>query len=118
MPLPSITKHRAKQCTAKSRRTGLPCNNPVAYGCRTCRVHGARKAESIKRGKDHPNWHHGRRTLEAQIEQSTTSRRLQQLEDAMHLLGMTNAKRSRGRKANGYVRLNSLNEIKKVLDGK
>ena len=115
MPLPSITKHGAKQCTAKSKRTGLSCNNPAAYGCRTCKVHGALKAESIKRGKDHVNFVHGRRTLEAQAEQSATSRRLQQIEDAMHLLGMTTAKRSRGRKALGYSPINSVEEIKKII---
>ena len=116
MPLPSMRMHGAKQCTAKSKRTGLPCNNPAAYGCRTCRMHGARKVESVKRGEQHPNYVHGRRTLEAQAEQSAVSRRLQQIEDAMHLLGMTTAKRSRGRKALGYVRLNSYNEVKKALD--
>jgi glucans biosynthesis protein len=115
MPLPSITKHRAKQCTAKSKRTGLPCNNPAAYGCRTCKVHGARRPESIKRGEQHPNYVHGGRTLEAQLEQSATSRRLQQLEDALHLLGMTTAKRSRGRKALGYSPITSLDEIKKLI---
>ena len=115
MTLPSMRLHGAKQCTAKSKRTGLPCNNPAAYGCRTCRVHGARKAESIKRGKDHVNFVHGRRTLEAQAEQSATSRRLQQIEDAMHLLGMTTAKRSRGRKALGYSPINSVEEIKKII---
>lgn len=115
MPLPSITKHGAKQCTAKSKRTGLPCNNPAAYGCRTCRFHGARKAESIKRGEQHPNFVHGRRTLEAELEQSATSRRLQQLEDAMHLLGMTTAKRSRGRKGSGYYKITSVDEIKKAM---
>ena len=111
MPLPRINK----QCTALTKRTKQPCKNPAAYGCRSCRVHGARKAESIKRGKDHVNFVHGRRTLEAQLEQSATSRRLQQLEDAMHVLGMTNAKRSRGRKANGYYKITSLDEIKKVI---
>ncbi len=116
MPLSSITKHRAKQCTAKSKRTGLPCKNPAAYECRACRMHGARKAESIKRGEQHPNFVHGNRTLEAQAEQSATSRRLQQIEDAMHLLGMTTAKRSRGRKANGYCKINLVNEVKKVLE--
>ena len=116
MPLPSMRLHGAKQCTAKSKRTGLPCNNPAASGCRTCRVHGARKAESIKRGKDHVNFVHGRRTLEAQAEKSAVSRRLQQIEDAMHVLGMTTAKRSRGRKANGYTKLTSVNEVKKVLE--
>ena len=115
MPLPSITKHRAKQCTAKSKRTGLPCNNPAAYGCRTCKVHGARRPESIKRGEQHPNYVHGGRTLEAQLEQSAPSRRLQQLEDAMHVLGLTAAKRSRGRKANGYYKIKSVEQVKEVI---
>ena len=115
MPLPCISKHGAKQCTAKSKRTSLPCNNPAAYGCRTCRMHGARKAESIKRGEQHPNYVHGGRSIEAQAEQSAVSRRLQQIEDAMHLLGMTAAKRTRGRKAAGYCKITSLDEIKKVI---
>ena len=115
MPLPSMRLHGAKSCTAKSKRTGLPCNNPAAYGCGTCRMHGARKAESIKRGEQHPNYVHGGRTLEAQLEQSAVSRRLQQIEDAMHLLGMTTAKRSRGRKASGYCKIKSVDEIKKVI---
>ena len=109
MPLPRINK----QCTALTKRTKQPCKNPAAYGCRSCRVHGARK--NIVSGKGHINFVHGRRTLEAQAEQSTTSRRLQQLEDAMHVLGMTTAKRSRGRKALGYSPITSLDEIIKVL---
>ena len=115
MTLPSMRLHGAKQCTAKSKRTGLPCNNPAAYGCRTCRMHGARKAESIKRGEQHPNYVHGGRTLEAQAEQSAVSRKLQQIEDAMHLLKMTTAQRSRGRKASGYCKIKSMDEIKKVI---
>jgi hypothetical protein len=114
MPLPSITKHRAKQCTALTKRKKQPCKNPAAYGCKTCRMHGARRAESIKRGKDHVNFVHGRRTLEAELEQSAASRRLQQIEDAMHLLKMTTAKRSRGRKALGYGPITSLDELKKL----
>ena len=109
MPLPRINK----QCTALTKQTKQPCKNPAAYGCRTCRYHGARK--NIVRGKDHVNFVHGRRTLEAQLEQSATSRRLQQLEDAMHVLGLTAAKRSRGRKANGYYKITSLDEIKKII---
>jgi len=58
---------------------------------------------------------HGGRTLEAQSEQSATACKLQQLEDAMHLLNMTTAKRSRGRKANGYYKITSVDEIKKVI---
>jgi hypothetical protein len=115
MPLPSISKHGAKQCSIKSKRSGLPCKNPAAYGCKSCRLHGARKAESIKRGKDHVNFVHGMRTLVTQKEQSDTTCLLQQLEDAMYLLNMTTAKRLRGRKANGYCKITSVEEIKKVI---
>ena len=115
MPLPSMKLHGAKSCTAKSKRTGLPCNNPAAYGCRTCRMHGARKAESIKRGEQHPNYVHGGRTLEAEKQSSEQSAQLQMMEDAMHLLGMTTAKRSRGHKAKFYKRITSLDNIKEIL---
>ena len=115
MPLPSMRLHGAKQCAAKSKRTGLPCNNPAAYGCRTCRMHGARKAESIKRGEQHPNYVHGGRTLEAKKQSSAQCAKLQMMEDAMHLLKMTTAKRSRGRKANGYYKITSVDEIKKLI---
>lgn len=64
MPLPSVLKHGAKLCSAKSKRTGLSCNNPAAFGCKTCRMHGARRPESIKRGKQHPNYVHGERSIE------------------------------------------------------
>ena len=77
-------------------------------------MHGARKAESIKRGKHHPNYVHGKRTLETQLEQSTASRKLQQIEDAMYLLKMTTAKQSRGRKASGYCKITSVDDIKKL----
>jgi len=64
MTLPSISKHGAKQCTANSKRTGLTCKNPAAYGCKTCRMHGARKKDSIKRGEQHPNFVHGNRSMD------------------------------------------------------
>ena len=60
MPLPYLKK----KCTAKSKRTGLPCNNPQAFTCGTCRVHGARRQETIKKGKDHPQFTFGHETRE------------------------------------------------------
>ena len=115
MPLTSISKHGAKQCTALTKRTKQPCKNPAAYGCRTCRMHGARKKESIKRGEEHVNFVHGRRTREAEKQHSAFCCRLQQLEDAMHLLDMTTAKRTRGRKAKGYKMLTSIEDVQKML---
>ena len=84
MPLPCITKHGAKRCAALSKRTKLACGNPAAYGCKTCRYHGARK--NILRGEQHPSYVHGNRTLEAERQSSASSLRLANLEDAMYAL--------------------------------
>ena len=71
--------------------------------------------EPVTRGEQHPNYVHGNRTLDAEKKSSATSCRLQQLEDAMHVLGMTTAKRSRGRKALGYKKLTNFEDINKML---
>ena len=44
-----------------------------------------------------------------------TSRFVQMKLVLRHLLGMTFSKRSRGRKANGYYKIKSLDEIEKVI---
>lgn len=64
MPLPSVEKFGAKRCHAKSKSTGKQCGNPACLRSVVCRYHGYRKPESIKRGKDHPNFVHGERSLE------------------------------------------------------
>lgn len=115
MPLPS-QKYGAHQCKAKSKRSGVRCLNNAVKGASICRMHGYVPKDKIKRGEQHPNYTHGQRSLEAQLEQSATSRRLQQIEDAMHLLGMTRASRSRGRKASGYTKLTSLDNVKNLLN--
>jgi hypothetical protein len=48
-------------------------------------------------------------------ERSRGSLRLAQLEDAMHVLGMTIAKRIRGRKPNGYTQLRTIDDVRMVL---
>jgi len=55
--------HLALRCTAKSKRTGLPCKNPAVRGWKVCRMHGARGGANP--GKDHPNYRHGERSQEA-----------------------------------------------------
>ena len=115
MPLKSLS-YGAKQCAAKSKRSKERCKNPAAFGTASCRMHGAVAYEKRPRGKSHGRYMHGKRTLEAQLEQSATSRRLQQIEDAMYLLGMTAANRSRGRKANGYRKVTSLDEIREIIE--
>lgn len=88
MPLPSISKHGAKQCTAKSKRSGQRCNNPAAYECRVCRVHGARRPENIKRGADHPNHVHGERSLEGIKSHRESMQRIRELAFIAKKLGV------------------------------
>jgi hypothetical protein len=38
---PMQSAHQAPRCTARSKRTGLPCRAPAVKGCRVCRMHGA-----------------------------------------------------------------------------
>lgn len=44
------------------KKNGDRCKNHGAYGCRTCRYHGARR---IRYGKEAPNYKNGSRTKEA-----------------------------------------------------
>lgn len=94
MPLPNIKK----QCTAIKRKTGNRCKNPAAWGCKTCRFHGARRPSSIKRGPDHPQFHHGQCTKEARAAYSEASSRLRKLEEMGFECGLLSGYRTPGRK--------------------
>ena len=98
MPLPSVKIHGALQCSARCKATQCQCRNPAAYGMRVCRYHGARRQNTILRGKDHPNYQHGHETLEAKAERSAGMARLQELEELMHRLGMITGYKTRGPK--------------------
>lgn len=58
---------------------------------------------------------HGQETKAVRAERSVGSARLSQLEDAMHVLGMTTAVRSRGRKAQGYVPVKTMADVKRMM---
>ena len=98
MPLPSVSQHGASQCTARAKSTGQRCLNPAAYGCKTCRLHGARKLTSIKRGKCHPSYRHGAETLEAKRQRSEGLARLREIEDDLIKRGLIQSKLTVGRK--------------------
>lgn len=57
----------------------------------------------------------GQYTHAAKLEQSKSSARLAQLEDAMHVLGMTSALRTRGRKSNMYVPVTSVEDVHQMM---
>jgi len=100
MPLPSIAAYSARQCRAKSKRSGERCKNPAAYGQPTCRMHGSRQQETIKRDADHPLFIHGQETLEAKSERSAKLAELREIETFMFETGMATGARWRGRKPN------------------
>ena len=96
--IPWLKNHPSKRCTAVNRRTGLRCKNPKAFGCKTCRYHGARK---IHTNVNAPNYIHGENTKEALIERRIGLRVLYRL----YLLGLkhgmfTKGSRLRGRPPN------------------
>ena len=101
MPLPSVSQHSASQCTARAKSTKHRCLNPAAYGCKTCRLHGARKPNSIKRGIDHPNFKDGAETLERKRQRSTKLAELRKIEDDLIMRGFIKCKRTVGRKPTG-----------------
>ncbi len=114
-------KIKCVRCKAFLKKHGRQCLSP-AINKRTslCKWHGGlstgpRTKEGIERIRQ-THLQSANETLAAKQSRSEQSLRLQLLEDSLHLLKMTASKRSRGRKALGYVRLNSVNEIKKVLD--
>ena len=98
MPLPSVTKHNAAQCTAMSKRSRERCRNPAAYGCRTCRIHGARRPESIKSGSAQPNYKHGLETLLAKHQRSIKLAEIREMEAILFDNSLALGNRWSGRK--------------------
>ena len=98
MPLPSVIKHNAPQCTAMSKRSRERCRNPAAYGCRTCRIHGARRPESIKSGTAHPNYRHGLETLPAKRQRSIKLAEIREMEAILFDNSLALGNRWSGRK--------------------
>lgn len=110
MPLPSVLKHEAKLCSAKSKRTGLPCNNPAAYGCKTCRMHGAHKSRNVAHGVNSGKYKNGHYTKEAKEKSSKSLVKLRYLEDLGQQGGFIKGARTRGPKPTGYVKLDMKNK--------
>lgn len=111
------------RCTALSSRTGVQCGRPALKSSKTqkCQYHGGRSTgPKTAEGKARiaaANTVHGQETNAAKAERSAGSARLSRIEDAMYLLGMTAATRTRGRKAKGYVPVKTLDDVRlMVLD--
>ncbi len=57
----------------------------------------------------------GEYTNAVKLAQSKSSARLAQLEDAMHVLGMSSAPRTRGRKSSLYVPVTSVQDVQRMF---
>jgi hypothetical protein len=112
---------RCLRCTARSTRTKLQCGRPALKGSTTqkCQFHGGRgSGPKTAAGKARIAAAHtvsGQETKAARLDRSSASARLSQYEDAMHVLGMTNAPRSRGRKARDYVPVETIEDVKSLF---
>jgi hypothetical protein len=98
MPLPNIISGKTRRCKTKCKARGAQCMNPAAFGMSVCRYHGARRPATVKRGADHPQYRHGRETLEAKAERSRGLAELRDLEALSFALGLAAGARWRGRK--------------------
>ena len=97
MPLPNLNR----QCTVRARSTGNQCLNPAAFGCKTCRYHGARRRDTVKTGKDHPQFKHGKRTQEAIERFRSKMLELQSIETLARSAAVITGPKTKGRKQAG-----------------
>lgn len=114
-------KIQCQRCTAKSSRTGAQCGRPALKSSKTqkCQYHGGLgSGPKTAEGKARiaaAHTVHGQETNAARAERSVGSARLSRIEDAMYLLDITTAPRTRGRKARGYVPVKTLDEVRQML---
>ena len=110
-------KIQCLRCTAKSVRSGNQCLKPSLKSSRTqkCSTHGGRnKGPITEAGKARSAAAHvktGEFTKQAIKERSHKLAEMMQLEDACHLLSLTAASRTRGRKPNGYKPLTTIKDV-------
>jgi hypothetical protein len=97
-------KIQCLRCTANSIRTGLQCGRPALKSSKTqkCQYHGGRSTgPKTVEGKARiavAHTVHGQDNSAARAERSAGSARLSRLEDAVYLLDMTTAPRTRKRR--------------------
>ena len=107
------------RCTAKAKGSQIQCRKPAIRGKTKCRTHGgASTGPRTHAGKDairQAHFKHGEQTLEAKAARSAKNAEMRSLEDVLHALNMTSAKRTRGRKALGYVPIKTFEEARRWI---
>lgn len=110
------------RCTAQSSRTKLQCGRPALKTSKTqkCQFHGGglTSGKQTLEGRNRiaaAHYKHGESTNAARDEYSKASATLSKLEDAMHILKMTTAPRTRGRKPSGYNSVRSVQDVVQMV---
>lgn len=107
------------RCQAKSKRTGLQCSAPAMAGKVMCKAHGGLstgpRTEAGKRKIAAAQLKHGLYSKSAIAYRQQVAAHISELEDAMHVLGMTNAQRTPGRKSIRYEPVLSLEDLPRMI---
>lgn len=115
----AASRIRCFRCQAKSKRTGLQCRSPAMAGKSVCYRHGGAstgpRTEAGRRKIAATNLKNGLYTAKAIAQRQEIAARIAKLEDSMHVLGMTNAPRTRGRKSIRYEPVLSVEDIPRML---
>ena len=114
---------RCLRCVSRSVRSGLQCAKPAMKSSRTqkCSHHGGRStgprtAEGKQRLLE-AHLVHGESSRAARASYAKDSATLSMLEDSLHVLGMTDAKRRQGRKAIGYRAVQTVEDVRRFVKG-
>lgn len=103
------------RCQAHSKRTKLQCGKPALKGKRVCQFHGGRstgpKTEAGKSRQKAAVTKSGNYTKDSFEARASSMHMLHGLEDAMYVLNMTDAPRTRGRKPLGHKPIKTIDDI-------
>lgn len=103
------------RCQAHSKRTKQQCGKPALKGKSVCQFHGGRstgpKTEAGKTRQKASVTKSGNYTKESIEARASSMRMLCGLEDAMYVLKMTDAPRTRGRKPLGHIPLKTIDDV-------
>ena len=114
-------KIKCRRCLAKSSRTGQQCQRPALKLSQTqkCQFHGGGstgpKTIAGRQRVASAQYRHGESSKAARRAYSQASAHLRRLEESMHVLGMTNAPRTRGRKPMGYTPIQTIQNVYQMV---
>jgi hypothetical protein len=113
---------RCLRCIAQSTRTKLQCGRPAlrTSAKQKCQFHGGGVSSGIQTVEGRKRiakaqYIHGHASKNARQDYSEASAHLRQLEDAMYVLKMTLAPRTRGRKPLGYKPVSSMDDVRNMI---